>query len=168
MLLQMNKKLRWNIEHLKILNNPEYLTPRLLFELYTFNFQRTLFEKILNDKVSTDWNGPIRPDKYRKLDGFKLDDAIRFVDSDKSKNNRRRIGVDHTEEPDAINLDVFVEILNILDEELLNDNSFHELRRTWTPDEPIDQVIAVRHLVMWCCLFNRMELIDSIFERQSF
>ena len=95
-----------------------------------------------------------------------MDDAIRFVDSDKSKKNRRRIGVDHTEEPDAINLDVFVEILNILDEELLNDNSFHELRRTWTPDEPIDQVIAVRHLVMWCCLFNRMELIDSIFERK--
>ena len=89
------------------------------------------------------------------------------MDSDKSKKNRRRIGVDHTEEPDAINLDVFVEILNILDEELLNDNSFHELRRTWTPDEPIDQVIAVRHLVMWCCLFNRMELIDSIFESES-
>ena len=97
-----------------------------------------------------------------------MDDAIRFVDSDKSKKNRRRIGVDHTEEPDAINLDVFVEILNILDEELLNDNSFHELRRTWTPDEPIDQVIAVRHLVMWCCLFNRMELIDSIFERKVY
>ena len=96
-----------------------------------------------------------------------MDDAIRLVDSDKSKKNRRRIGVDHTEEPDAINLDVFVEILNILDEELLNDNSFHELRRTWTPDEPIDQVIAVRHLVMWCCLFNRMELIDSIFESES-
>ena len=52
-LLQQNRNFRGNIEHLKILNNPEYLTPRLLFELYTFNFQRTLFEKILNDKVST-------------------------------------------------------------------------------------------------------------------
>jgi len=147
------------------LNNPEYLTPRLLFELYTFNFQRTLFEKILNDKVST--FELIYAHEQRKLELFKLDDAIRLVDSDKSKKNRRRIGVDHNEEPDAINLDVFVEILNILDEELLNDNSFHELRRTWTPDEPIDQVIAVRHLVMWCCLFNRMELIDSIFESES-
>ena len=97
-----------------------------------------------------------------------MDDAIRLVDSDKIKKNRRRIGVDQIEEPDAINLDVFIEILNILDEELLNDDSFHELRRTWTPNEPIDQVVSVRHLVMWCCLFNRMELLDSIFERQSF
>ena len=57
---------------------------------------------------------PIHTHEHRKLDDFKLDDAIRLVDSDKSKKNRRRIGVDHTEEPDAINLDVFVEILNIL------------------------------------------------------
>ncbi len=70
-----------------------------------------------------------------------------MVDSDKNKKNRRRIGDDHIEEPDAINLDAFIEILNILDEELLNDYSFHELRRTWTPDEPIDQILAVRHLV---------------------
>ncbi len=35
----------------QILDNPEKLTPQLLFEMYTFNYQRTLFEKILNDKI---------------------------------------------------------------------------------------------------------------------
>ena len=34
-----------------LLENPKKVTPRLLFELYTFNYQRTLFEKLLNDKI---------------------------------------------------------------------------------------------------------------------
>lgn len=37
------------MEHL--LNHPEKVTPRFLFELYTYNYQRTLFEKVLNDKT---------------------------------------------------------------------------------------------------------------------
>jgi hypothetical protein len=45
-----------------LLENPQKVTPRLLFELYTFNYQRTLFEKLLNDKI----DDAIRANKKRK------------------------------------------------------------------------------------------------------
>ena len=45
---------------------------------------------------------------------------------------------DYENAPDYINLEIFIEILNILDEILLMDNSRHEYRRKWKPDSPIE------------------------------
>lgn len=78
----------WEIEK-KLLSNPKLVTPRLLFELYTFNYQRTLFEKLLNDKI---------------------DDALRVINANPDQKQRRSVP-NSTE----LNLDVFIELLNLLD-----------------------------------------------------
>ena len=63
-----------------------------------------------------------------------------------------------------INLDTFVELLNILDEILLHDESRHSFRRCWQPDEPIRSVYVMRELIMWCCVFGRFDLLDDILD----
>ena len=75
--------------------NPEKLTPRLLFQLYTHNYDRTLFEKLLHDK---------------------LDDALRVISRDKVRNIRRGTPSLSCFADHHINLDTFIELLNILDE----------------------------------------------------
>ena len=69
------------------------VTPRLLFELYTFNYQRTLFEKLLNDKI---------------------DDALRVINSSQSKGDSSRKS-SLFDAQTGLNLDVFIELLNLLD-----------------------------------------------------
>ncbi|CBY18263.1 unnamed protein product [Oikopleura dioica] len=161
-----------------LLENPHKVTPRLLFELYTFNYQRTLFEKLLNDKI---------------------DDAIR---KNKGKHKAKK-DIEAPGSTNAPNLSIFVELLNIFDEKLLSDNSFFETRRReWvdSPDAPIMEMewilpenwkaeekafrkgedeneeiepeasfkekcgkaFVIRELAMWSCLFNRWELVDII------
>lgn len=67
----------------------------------------------------------------------------------------------------GLNLDTFIELLNILDEVLLADTSMADIRRGWVPDEPIGHEYIVRELLMWCCLFSRFDLIDEIFEHET-
>ena len=74
---------------------PEKLTPRLLFQLYTHNYDRTLFEKLLRDK---------------------LDDALRVISKDTVRNIRRGTPSLSCFADHHINLDTFIELLNILDE----------------------------------------------------
>jgi len=112
------------------------ITPRLLFEFYTFNYERTLFEKILTDK---------------------LDDAQRIVNFEK-----KTADMTHCDSFNDINLDIFIEILNILDEILLLDTSRHESRRKWDPDVPIQKKFVMRELLMWCCLFNRIGMTHTL------
>ena len=76
----------------QLLSDTSKVTPRLLFELYTFNYQRTLFEKLLNDKI---------------------DDALRVIERDDFKKTRRNSTLFDL---GGLNLDTFIELLNILDE----------------------------------------------------
>ena len=72
------------------------LTPLLLFELYTYNYQRTLFEKILNDKI---------------------DDAMRAVEEKNSSGcfgNKNQVDSEN-QGVEEFSLNIFIELLNILD-----------------------------------------------------
>ena len=72
------------------------LTPLLLFELYTYNYQRTLFEKILNDKI---------------------DDAMRAVEEKNSSGcfGKKNQVDSENQGVEEFSLNIFIELLNILD-----------------------------------------------------
>ena len=145
-----------NLFKKKILSNPDQITPQLLFELYTFNYQRTLFEKILNDKID---DAERAVEKVRKIKSRKDDPNFNIFDEN------------HVFEEfvgNEADLTVFIELLNILDEDLLADSSMHMVRRNWSPNQPIEIEVASRELLMWACLFNQFDLIDEIFNHSGF
>ena len=165
------------------------LTPQLLFELYTYNYQRTLFEKLLNDKIrvhlasrfssnAITWmarricpykskpfgnpynhlNSSLLRHSYRaniqknrnfaRLTLPKIDDAERVVDDLKKITKREDdakfnfYDENHEFGPppsdNEPNLRYFIELLNILDQELLADVSMIKIRRNWKPNIPIE------------------------------
>ena len=129
---------------------------KLLFELYTFNYQRTLFEKILNDKID---------------DAERAVDTVRKVKRREDDPDFKIFDENHVFEQSSENeadLTVFIELLNILDEDLLSDFSMHKIRRNWSPNQPIEIELASRELLMWACLFNQFDLIDEVFNHQDF
>ena len=128
----------------------------MLFELYTFNYQRTLFEKILNDKID---------------DAERAVESVRKIKKRSDDPNFEVFDENHVFEASGGNeadLTVFIELLNILDEDLLADSSMHRVRRNWLPNQPIEIELASRELLMWACLFNQFDLIDEIFTHSGF
>lgn len=102
------------------------LTPQLLFELYTYNYQRTLFEKLLNDKID---DAERVVDDLKKIKRREDDAKFNFYDENHEFETPRS-----DNDPD---LRYFIELLNILDQELLADVSMVKIRRNWKPNEPI-------------------------------
>lgn len=141
----------------KILSNPELLTPQLLFELYTYNYQRTLFEKLLNDKID---DAERVVDDLKKIKRREDDSKFNFYDESHEFEPARS-----DDDPD---LRYFIELLNILDQELLADVSMVKIRRNWKPNEPIQPEFISRELLTWASLFNRFDLIDEILNDKEF
>lgn len=141
----------------QILSNPEVLTPQLLFELYTYNYQRTLFEKLLNDKID---DAERVVDDLKKIKRREDDVKFNFYDENHEFEPTRS-----ENEPD---LRYFIELLNILDQELLADVSMVKIRRNWKPNEPIQAEFINRELLTWASLFNRFDLIDEILNDKEF
>ena len=78
-----------------------------MFELYTFNYQRTLFEKILNDKIDDAERAVC---DVRKIKSRRDDPNFEVFDE-----NHIFKKADNDDEAD---LTVFIELLNILDEDV--------------------------------------------------
>ena len=107
----------------------------------------------------------------------KIDDAeravekVRKIKSRKDDPNFNVFDENHVFEEfigNEADLTVFIELLNILDEDLLADSSMHKVRRNWSPNQPIEIELASRELLMWACLFNQFDLVDEIFNHAGF
>lgn len=49
----------------------------------------------------------------------------------------------------------------------MQDQTIAEERRKWHHDEPIPHKYVVHELIMWCCVFSRFDLIDTVLDHQD-
>lgn len=118
-----------------LLKSPETLTPRLLFELYVHkeNLKRTLCQGIFSNMQD------IAIAKLRRRK--QRDEGTSGLEKKKAYTLKTSFSTIHDRQIDNFKFREFIEILNMMDELLLGDNSNNKKRRRWNDSERLSKPI---------------------------